>query len=307
MNVAAWLRRQLRNGRDGIELFLLPGLALVLPWRLCFRLYRHLAGCDWLYRRETSAALAVAAAQGLAGDAVVWTRAFRLTRLVDHADLYLSRFRGGAWMRRHLRLCEGDWPDDGRPFLAITFHWASGLWGLRHLRDHRGPAAVLVRDIPAGAFAGRPLLGLYARLRTAETAAAGGTGVIYADARSLAGIRRRLGDGMRVVALLDVPVEAGQQSLACDLLGQPAHFPRGLLYLAVNRRIPVVVYEVSVDRASGQRLLRVECLGVADDEQALLGRLVARLERLVRADPPSWHHWPGLAAFRRDGAAAEVH
>jgi len=38
-------------------------------------------------------------------------------------------------------------------------------------------------------------------------------------------------------------------------------------------------------------------VGCVDDEKALLALLVARLETMIRRDPPSWHHWPGVAAF----------
>ena len=40
--------------RDLLELVLLPGLAAVLPWPLCFRLFRWLAcAARWLMRAAT--------------------------------------------------------------------------------------------------------------------------------------------------------------------------------------------------------------------------------------------------------------
>ena len=55
----AWnrLRTELR---DLLELVLLPGLAAVLPWPLCYRLFRRLARWDGLYREASHAALAQA-------------------------------------------------------------------------------------------------------------------------------------------------------------------------------------------------------------------------------------------------------
>jgi hypothetical protein len=293
--------------REVVELMLLPGVALLLPWRLCFAFYRWLAGHDWLFRGETQAALAGAASEGFVREPRDWARAYRLTRLVDHADLYLSRFRGRRWMRRYVEVRSGAWPVGGGPFLAITFHWGSGLWGLRHMRQSGRPAAVLVRDIPAETFAGRPVLGRYAAWRTRETAAAGGGGVIYATASSLARIRRRFRNGGNVVALLDVPPEDGQKYLECEFLGRRAAFPRGLIHLAVSEKMPVLVYAVSIDRESGKRILNIDDLGQAEDEEALLARLVARLEAMIRSDPPSWHHWPGVGAFfQRAGMTKET-
>jgi hypothetical protein len=285
---------------------LLPGIALLMPWRLCFQFYRWLAGHDWLYRGETRAAVAAAASQGLVREPRDWARAYRLMRLVDHADLNLSRFRGERWMRRYVEVRNGAWPLSGGPFLAITFHWGSGLWGLRHMRQNARPAAVLVRDIPASLFAGRPVLAHYADLRTRETAAAGGGGVIYATVTSLAQIRRRFRNGGNMVALLDVPPEAGQKHLECEFLGRRAAFPRGLIHLAVSEKMPVVVYDVSLDRESGKRVLSIDSLGKFEDEQALLGLLVARLEAMIRRDPASWHHWPGVSAFFQRAGIAEA-
>jgi hypothetical protein len=295
VSVAGWIDR--RGMREAAKLVVLPGMALLLPWRLCFPLYRWLAGHDWLYGGETRAAMAAAASQGFVQDPRDWARAYRLMRLVDHADLYLSRFRGRRWMRRHVEVRSGAWPASGGPFLAITFHWGSGLWGLRHMLQSGRPAAVLVRDIPASLFAGRPVLGWYADVRTRETARAGGGGVIYATSGSLAQIRRRFRHGGNVVALLDVPPEEGQKHLECEFLGRRAAFPRGLVHLAVSEKMPVVVYEVSLDRESGKRVLTIDDVGCVDDEKALLALLVARLETMIRRDPPSWHHWPGVAAF----------
>ena len=304
MSASGWVGR--RTLREVLELMLLPGMALLLPWRLCFPFFRWLAGHDWVYRGETQAAVAAAAGQGLVREPCDWARAFRLMRLVDHADLYLSRFRGRRWMRRFVEVQSGAWPESGGPFLAITFHWGSGLWGLRHMRQSGRPAAVLVRDIPASLFAGHPVLARYADWRTRETAAAGGGGVIYATAMSLSRIRRRFREGGNVVALLDVPPEEGQKHLECEFLGRRAAFPRGLIHLAVSEKMPVVVYDVSLDRESGKRVLNIDGLGRIEDEEALLALLVARLEEMIRRDPPSWHHWPGVAAFFRTAGMAEA-
>jgi phosphatidylinositol dimannoside acyltransferase len=293
-----------RAVRELVEWVLLPGLAMLLPWQLCFPLYRWLAGWQRLYWAETRAAMDAAAGFGLVHDPVAWGRAYRLMRLVDHADLYLSRFRGDGWMRRHVALRSGAWPTDQGPFLAITFHWGSGLWGLRHMRAGGRSCAVLVRDIPIEQFVGRPVLAWYAALRTRETARAGGGGVIYASSSSLTRIRRQFRGGGNIVALLDVPPEPGQKSLTCEFFGRPAAFPRGLMHLAVSEKMPVVVYDVTLARDTGKRVLNMENLGSFSDERALLTVLVSRLETLVRSDPASWHHWPGIGTFHQRAGIA---
>ena len=99
------------QGRDLLQLWLLPGLAAVLPWRWCFALYRRLARWPWLYRAEVEAALAGAQLRGwlAPAEAARWATERRLVSLVDHADFFLSRTRGDGWLRRHVEV-RGQWP-----------------------------------------------------------------------------------------------------------------------------------------------------------------------------------------------------
>ena len=43
--------------RDVLELVLLPGLAVLLPWDACFALFRRMARWEWLYRESCEEAL----------------------------------------------------------------------------------------------------------------------------------------------------------------------------------------------------------------------------------------------------------
>jgi len=125
--------RLANEARDLLELVLLPGIAALLPWRLCFRLFRWLCGRDFLYRASCNEALAQARARGwVRGDAGEWLRTRRLVTLIDHADFYLARSRSDRWMARHLSV-QGEWPSPAQPAILCTFHWGAGMWGLRHL------------------------------------------------------------------------------------------------------------------------------------------------------------------------------
>ena len=122
-----------------VELFLLPGLAAILPWRWSFRLFRGVANgrrlypeVEWMVRGARSA--------GAADDEEGWRSALRLTRLFSFADLYLSMFRSDRWLRRHVDV-SGNWPRGA--FLAVTYHWGAGLWALRHLKAHGKRTAFL--------------------------------------------------------------------------------------------------------------------------------------------------------------------
>jgi len=285
--------------RDFAGLFLLPGLAAILPWRLCFRIFHRLAGMDFLYRSEVEAALAGVACFAPPVDKAAWSKASRLVWLVDHADLYLSRFRSDAWLYRNVTVT-GDWPVDDN-FIAITFHWGTGMWALRHMRAHGRKVSVLVRGLERASFSGTLLRYVYGKLRLLVTAQAGGDCLTMAGSKSLYDMKRKLKGGSCIVGLLDVPTDSPRNVLAAQFLGRTAYFPRGLLFLAVNSGVPVVLYSMGVDRNTGHRHLVISDPLTTHSEQALLDTLAGRLTELVAQDSPAWHHWGGVQSFFQKG------
>jgi hypothetical protein len=71
-----------QNSRDFIELFLFPGMAALLPWPICFRIFQRLSRLECLYRTETQSALAGANSIEPVLDPKAWASAYRLVRLV---------------------------------------------------------------------------------------------------------------------------------------------------------------------------------------------------------------------------------
>ncbi|MBA4006181.1 MAG: hypothetical protein C0477_22435, partial [Delftia sp.] len=165
------VRRLWCEGRDLLELVLIPGLAAVLPWTFCFRIFRRLARWQWLYREACEADWRQAHAKGFAQDRLHWLWERKLVQLVDHADHYLHRTRSDAWMRRHLQV-RGDWMEHGRPSFLFTFHWGAGMWGLRHARKAGLSVHALSAPAENASFHGRWVLMRYvkARLRSVEQA-----------------------------------------------------------------------------------------------------------------------------------------
>ncbi|MEO7549051.1 MAG: hypothetical protein ABIT82_11545, partial [Ramlibacter sp.] len=98
--MSVWGRLR-REARDLFEIALVPGLAAILPWPLCYRLFQRISRYDLLYRHECHAALEHARARGwVRGDPAQWLADCRLITLIDNADFFLSRFRGDRWMDR---------------------------------------------------------------------------------------------------------------------------------------------------------------------------------------------------------------
>lgn len=288
------LRGELRDFR---ELVLIPGLAALLPWSLGFRLLRRLAQCSWLFRSQTELALAGAQTLSTVADPQSWARDFRLLQLVDQADLYLSLTRSDRWLDRHMTVQGGPWPTGETPFLAITFHWGTGLWCFRHLRRHGVEAACLFRYFDAATLPGQRVRMRYYGWRVREVERGGNTPAVFTGRSNIGALIRTLEQGKSVVALLDVPPDPGTPSLDTRLLGRRAWLPRGLVRFAVSRKIPVVAFTIGVDRATGQRLLSIQGPLPNANEQALLDALSGLLEQALGADPAAWHFWGHAHGF----------
>ena len=290
--------------REAVEWFLLPAVAAVLPWRWSFRFYRRVAQSDWLFRAETRSVLAAATSWRPPVDPAAWAAAYRLTHLIDRADLWLSRFRSDRWLDKHL-VVEGDaWPDG--PFVGITFHYGAGLWSVRHLcRSGRHASILWLRFEPA-LFKDAPVQLAYARARIREAERAARAPVIYTGGDAVARMRAALRRGGCVLGLIDVPPGQAYSGMPVEFLGSPAWLPPGLIRLARIENVSIAVYTVGFDHASGRRKLQIRRLpaprpdatDAANDEQRM--QLIAReLERAIAADPPAWHAWGDLPLFRQ--------
>jgi hypothetical protein len=286
-----------QNSRDFIELFLFPGMAALLPWPICFRIFQRLSRLECLYRTETQSALAGANSIEPVLDPKAWASAYRLVRLVDHADLYLLLFRGDPWRHKYVTIDGPGWPQGNEPFLAITFHWGAGMWSLPHLRDQGKKISGLMRGFDRTSFSGTCIRYWHAKLEKVGIMRAGVGNLIFMNGNSIFRIREALKSGSCLVGLFDVPVDQQRNVLRTQLFGRPACLPHGLVYLAVKERIPVVAYTVALDRETGHRKLRISEPLPIESENVLLNALVGQLEGAIREDPPAWHHWAGVDRF----------
>jgi hypothetical protein len=288
-------QRGLRECQDLLELVLLPGLAAMLPWPLCFRMFRRLACWRWLYRDACERAVCQARERGVVDDEARWHWMRRLVTLVDHADFYLSRTRGDGWLARHVTVA-GAWPSARQAGILCTFHWSAGMWGLRGAARAGLRAHALVAPLDQAAFKGRTVLGWYARARTAEV-----TRVLGQAALDVSGplrpVIRALRAGEQVVAAVDVPADHAVVSEPITLMNMPARAPRGLLRLAVDQRAPVTVYLTGFDVRTGQRKVSIAPLGVYGDVPVLIGDVFRHLDEALGKDPAAWHFWSEAQRF----------
>jgi phosphatidylinositol dimannoside acyltransferase len=285
------LRTELRALTENI---VLPGLAAVLPWRWCMVLFRRLARWELLYHREWTCALATARRYLPIDDDTAFARDYRLVRLIDHADLYLSWFRSRRrWIAHHVDI-RGAWPADGA-HVGVFFHAGPGFWGVHALRLAGHDSAVLAghytRRSMGGAF-----LGFWygvARLKTLQWAS--GCELIFSPG-TLKKSGQVLGDGHWVIGTPDVPPENTRLGQAVTLLGRPAVLPAGLVEIARRAEVPIVIYDTQVDLKTGRRILTIgESIPASDDR--LLQRIAERFEVLLRQRPSAFSLWPFADAY----------
>ena len=297
MRVLARLRRETR---DLLELVLVPGLAAILPWPLCFRLFRRLCRSDFLYRELTWRAFEQADARGwVQGDPVQWRQSRRLVSLIDHADYYLASTRSDRWMARHMQV-SGKWPQTPcDAALLCTFHWGAGMWALRSVRAAGLHAHALTAPHRREDFAGRRVqFWYYSRRLQSITTALGRESIEIS--RMPRRILETLAHGEQILALVDIAVDPDAALSAVQVLDRRALVPRGLLRLAAQKQIPLTLYLNGFRMSDGMRTLEITQLGVYDDAEALIEVVFAHLDQAIRRDPAAWHFWPSAAQFFGD-------
>lgn len=282
-------RRVQREGRDLLELVLLPGAAALLPWSAGFRMLRWLARWSWLFREQCAQALNAASAHGLVADPKTWAQEHRLVMLVDHADLYLSCTRTDRWLRQHVDV-HGDWGVAGQAALLVTFHWAAGMWALRQARASGLHPHMLLARQDGGGYVGRWVLQRYARARRRSVALASGRPIIQVPG-SMKALRQVLKEREQIIVVIDVPPDQVNVTAPQRVLGRTVYMPIVLPRMAVDQGLPVTVFTLGLNLATGRRDLRLYTLGACNDAQVLSERIFRQFERVVYERPACWHFW----------------
>jgi hypothetical protein len=293
-----------RELRAVLERVLLPGLAAVLPWSWCTRLYGLLARAGFLYRGEIDAAWEHAR-HYLPTDPL-WKRRARFHLLVDNADYFLTLFRGRRWMARHIAVTGGEnLPAGVNAMLLVTFHWGQGFWALRWLRERGQPAAWLHAPVASRLRPGGYVSGLMGRLRIRQVARLSGARPIPVGG-SISAMRERLQHArLPVMAMPDAPLRPGQRTLAIELLGRPARIAAGVITMAAEDRVPVHAYTMRVDPLTGQRHLAIGPR-LPDGDPAVLAQALADvLSGAIREDPAAWYVWAFAGGFFPSAAGME--
>lgn len=278
--------------REGLEHFILPALAIGLPWSMYFRLLKYCCRSPHLLQVESAAAAAGYENIKKEKPSTEWLSRFRLMVMIDRADCFLSISRSNRWLDRHVQR-EGEWP--ASPFVGITFHFGAGLWSLRDIAHQDKRSSFLSLPLPLEAFKGHRIPHRASRLRLHEVARASGAPVIYTGG-SLPQIRASLSSGVNLIGLIDVPPYQTRGLVSTRLFGQPAVLPSGLLKIAASEKVTTVSFIMSCDWDTGKRHLKIMPIPEGSLEQRV-HVLAMQLEKAIAEQPEAWHLWPAASTF----------
>ncbi len=277
-----------------LELYLIPGLTALVPWSIGFRWLRFCSRFSWLYQGEWRAALTQARDFVGIDDEALWTRQFRLSRLVDHADYWTSRTRSRRWLRHHVDV-QQSWPTLDTAAVGIFFHVCPGLWAMRSLREQGFDTSVLAGHFSRRSMGGSYLAHFYGVIRLRELQRVSGGPLIFSPGtvkKSLAMIEA----GGWVAGTPDVPPTETALGVPVTLFDRPAHFAEGLLLIARRAKVPVVIFTFGLDLATGRRQLEV--LGTHDpNESCLIQTIANHWQRLLCERSWGFMLWAAMPAW----------
>jgi hypothetical protein len=295
--IRTFFRRLAQESADFWVLLVVPGLPSLLPWRAAWACYRVLARLPILLEKQTQEAAGTVEDYLPVADHRALTRRMRLLRMVDFADLFFARKTPVASAPEGHFHARGEWP--AQAFIAVGFHYGSGMWMLRDLNRKGRRTVVVAAPFEPGDYKGRRVYLACARTRYREMERSAGAAPAYRP-RVREKLLQALEQGDVVMSLLDLPprlVPAQQQPI--DLLGQPASLPIGVLQLAAAAGVPVVPWWVETD-ARGVRTLVIEHGRDPHDVAGNLAYFASLLDRLVLADPAAWNFWSEWPIWMRD-------
>lgn len=297
-----WIKRELR---DLLSLWLVPGLAAVLPWRWCVAMYWQLARWPLLLREEVGGSRGGRATMGLDPDDKEFDRRFRFGFLLEHADAFRALAHGWRGLAATMPIQTADSEQAG-PGLCYFFNFNQGLPALASLRSAGFDVHLVYRSL-----AHRPqgvgwLRYGYMRLRLKMVAkVCGNTGIGTGGARER--IARTVAAGGLVCVAADTPPRAGTGLVAVDLPGDRQGWWRsGILKLGLELSTPLRCFTVDINWDTRERRLLLRTLRPCNDLPALAEQLSALFCEQWQREPALWFYWPAPQVFFSRPADARV-
>ena len=296
--VSAWLRRLLtlkawrKRARELVELFVLPGLMALLPWRFSRSCLRRMAKLQSLYRDEVQPAEEFAHRAGVATDRAAFGHRLRWRLLIEHMDAFLVPLRSSRYVRRWVRVSGDPLPASG-PLFFIGTHYGCGYWFLPYVREAGLSPSIVAPQLAPLLVNASLLQNVYARLRHYMLTRVTGRALLYRG-NAAAGLREVLRAGEVGFGLCDMPSDRSD-AFSVTLAGRSTRISTGMFALASAENVPVYLFMADTDLETGYRTMHFERAIGSPKEQ--LDQLMALLDRQLQRDPSGWRFWSIGSSF----------
>lgn len=262
-----------------VECFVIPAIAVVLPWWLTFKLFRLIAHLPYLYNPVVRPSLEGAKYLGVVnGSEEQWCRAAKVTAMVDYADVFLLAFRRSTYLKKYCK--ENIRETLTQQQIIFTPHYGAGGWLYRLLIDEQLKVAVLINR-PPKSWRAQDLIG-HLRLSVLEK-----MGVLIMPPEDILALRQILREKRTLVVMPDIPntydTDCYQPQTALGKLNVAS----GFFDLAEKRDIPVIMTILGVNPKTGYR----EFTGVSALYQSAKQNARSFAELTAKAISKHSHQW----------------
>ncbi len=287
------LARLQRESVDFISFFVMPVLALLLPWSLAYRFYYRLAGRPWLFQQRVQQAHDNASKLIAIADGHEWCRRHRLVLMLDVIDFWISFLQ--PWRVQRLVQQHGDWPED-RPLVIVGTHWGPAFMLLANLSRNSIKPMYILRVTPGRHYAGMSMLCIYHRLRSNYMHRLL-PGKRYDPGGYPRQLLRDLENNECLLMLSDVNALSKKQARAIAFNNSPLNLHVGILKTLLSRGYTVVTYHLGIDWKSGHRRLFIAKLSERQSYIDDLDAVDTNLIKLLRTDSTQWSMWHVLDQY----------
>lgn len=287
------LARLKRESIDFVSFFLLPLVALLLPWSLAYRFYYRLAGHPWLFRQRVCKAHANASKLLDIHDDHEWCRRHRLILMLDVIDFWIAFLQ--PWRVKRLVQQHGEWPQD-RPLVIVGTHWGPAFMLLANLNQYGIKPMYILRVTPKTHYAGMSVLYRYHHMRS-EYMHRLLPGKRYDPGGYPRKLLRDLENKKTLLMLSDVNALSKKHSRLLILNNSRLHLHMGILKPLISKGHKVVTYQLGINWKNGLRHLYITELAGRLSSLEKLESIDDNLITLINTDSTQWSLWHVLNQY----------
>jgi len=278
----------LREIKNLFEFYIIPMLAVVLPLKVYFPVYKFICSFTFFYNKYSEKSHAIAAKTiNEMNSKSIWDRNVKLLYLIDIADFWLARFRPKKMLKS---LCKsGDWQIE-KGFMALSPHWGPGYITLLDLRrNKRDP--YFVYSEPQIEFKYQSFIEKhYRRARTKNINKISGSEAITTGG-GYRRIKKIISDGGVPIILFDAPQFHKKSLYSLNVFKKKYNLASGFINLICNENIDFQLYSVKMDFNTGIRKLEITRLKNFNSPGLLINELSFFFEKLLVSSPEQWFFW----------------